>query len=129
VRRLLPQPLGPQGGARLSEPYTKYENDVYGSGMIELDGQVRKLLDTLDRLGQANDTIVLFTTDNGAMATWWRDAGTTPFRRRRSGPARHRPPRSGGKSVGRSAGRCASAGSSRCDAGQGLRSKCCATAW
>jgi arylsulfatase len=48
--------------------------------MMELDAQVRKLLDTLDRLGQASDTIVLFTADNGAMATWWPDAGTTPFR-------------------------------------------------
>ena len=64
----------------LAAPYTNYERDVYGSGMIELDGQVRKLLDTLDRLGQAKDTIVPFTADNGAMATWWPDAGTTPFR-------------------------------------------------
>ena len=65
---------------RLSEPYTQYEGDVYGAGMIELDGQVRRLLETLDRLGQAKDTIVLFTSDNGAMAAWWPDGGTTPFR-------------------------------------------------
>jgi arylsulfatase len=31
-------------------------------------------------MGQRDNTIVLFTTDNGAMAAWWPDGGTTPFR-------------------------------------------------
>ena len=34
----------------------------------------------LDELGIADNTIVVFTTDNGAMAAWWPDGGTTPFR-------------------------------------------------
>jgi arylsulfatase len=42
--------------------------------------EVKSLLDVLDRLGVAKNTIVLFTADNGAMAAWWPDGGTTPFR-------------------------------------------------
>jgi arylsulfatase len=63
----------------LAAPYTS-EFDIYGSGLMELDMQVGQLLKKLDDLGAAENTIVLFTTDNGAMATWWPDAGTTPFR-------------------------------------------------
>ena len=55
-------------------------DDIYGSGMMEHDGHVGRLLDTLDRLGIAENTIVIYTTDNGAMAAWWPDGGTTPFR-------------------------------------------------
>jgi arylsulfatase len=54
--------------------------DVFGSGMMELDAQVGRLLAKLDELGVAKDTIVLFTADNGAMAAWYPDGGTTPFR-------------------------------------------------
>ena len=64
----------------LSFPHTGSGDDVYGSGMMELDLYVGQLLAKLEELGVANNTIVLFTTDNGAMATWWPDAGTTPFR-------------------------------------------------
>jgi arylsulfatase len=64
----------------LAAPYTDYEADVFGSGMIELDMEVKNLLNVLDRLGVAKNTIVLFTADNGAMAAWWPDGGTTPFR-------------------------------------------------
>lgn len=60
-------------------PYTS-EMDVYGSGMMELDAQVGRLLAELETLGVAGDTIVLFTSDNGAMSRWWPDGGTTPFR-------------------------------------------------
>ena len=56
------------------------EFDLYGSGMMELDQQVGSLLAQLERLGIAQNTIVLFTSDNGAMASWWPDGGTTPFR-------------------------------------------------
>ncbi len=55
-------------------------DDIYGSGMMEHDGHVGQLLDTLDRLGIAKNTIVIYTTDNGAMSAWWPDGGTTPFR-------------------------------------------------
>jgi arylsulfatase len=64
----------------LSAGFTGSGDDVYGAGMMELDTHVGALLAKLDQLGIADDTIVIFTTDNGAMATWWPDGGTTPFR-------------------------------------------------
>jgi arylsulfatase len=56
------------------------EFDIYGSGLMEHDGQVGQLLKLLDDLKIADNTIVVYTTDNGAMASWWPDGGTTPFR-------------------------------------------------
>ena len=53
---------------------------VYPDGMVEHDGHVGKLLDLLDRLGIADDTIVMYSTDNGAEVMTWPDGGTTPFR-------------------------------------------------
>jgi arylsulfatase len=53
---------------------------TYPDGMVELDGYVGQLLKKLDDLGIAQNTIVLFTTDNGAEAFTWPDGGTTPFR-------------------------------------------------
>jgi arylsulfatase len=52
----------------------------YADGMIEHDGDVGKLLKTLDDLGIANNTIVVYTTDNGPNQWSWPDAATTPFR-------------------------------------------------
>ncbi|HEX2885469.1 arylsulfatase [Vineibacter terrae] len=52
----------------------------YADGMIEMDMNVGKLLKTLEDLGIANNTIVIFTTDNGPNAFTWPDAATTPFR-------------------------------------------------
>jgi arylsulfatase len=49
-------------------------------GMVELDGIVGQLLKQLDDLGIADNTIVIFTTDNGAEVFSWPDGGTTPFR-------------------------------------------------
>jgi arylsulfatase len=63
----------------LAAPYSS-AFDLYGSGMMELDMQVGRLLDKLEQLGVAEDTIVVFTADNGAMAAWYPDGGTTPFR-------------------------------------------------
>ena len=54
--------------------------DEYGDGMVEHDGHVGELLRVLDDLGLANDTIVLYSTDNGPHYNTWPDAGTTPFR-------------------------------------------------
>jgi arylsulfatase A-like enzyme len=48
--------------------------------MVEHDGQVGQLLRKLDDLGIANNTIVIYTTDNGAETFTWPDGGTTPFR-------------------------------------------------
>jgi arylsulfatase len=53
---------------------------VYPDGMVEHDGQVGQLLKKLDDLGIAQNTIVIYTTDNGAETFSWPDGGTTPFR-------------------------------------------------
>jgi arylsulfatase len=53
---------------------------VYPDGMVEHDGQVARLLQKLDELGIAEDTIVMYSTDNGAEVMSWPDGGTTPFR-------------------------------------------------
>jgi arylsulfatase len=47
---------------------------------MEHDAHVGRLLKLLDDLKVADNTIVIYTTDNGAMVSWWPDAGTTPFR-------------------------------------------------
>ena len=53
---------------------------TYPDGMVEHDGMVGQLLKKLDDLGIADNTIVIYTTDNGAEAFSWPDGGTTPFR-------------------------------------------------
>jgi len=53
---------------------------LYCDGMQELDWVVGGLLKKLDDLGIADDTLVIFTTDNGAEKFTWPDGGTTPFR-------------------------------------------------
>ncbi|AXA37858.1 arylsulfatase [Rhizobium leguminosarum] len=52
----------------------------YADGMVEHDGDVGKLLKALDDLGIAENTIVVYTTDNGPNQFSWPDAATTPFR-------------------------------------------------
>jgi arylsulfatase A-like enzyme len=58
----------------------KSGQDEYGDGMVEHDGHVGELLQALDDLGLADDTIVLYSTDNGPHFNTWPDAATTPFR-------------------------------------------------
>jgi arylsulfatase A-like enzyme len=53
---------------------------VYPDGMVEHDGMVGELLKLVDDLGVANNTIVVYTTDNGAEVFTWPDGGTTPFK-------------------------------------------------
>lgn len=53
--------------------------DEYTAGMIEHDIQVGELLDLLDELGIAENTIVFYSTDNGPHYNTWPDAATTPF--------------------------------------------------
>jgi arylsulfatase A-like enzyme len=55
-------------------------DNEYADGMIEHDGDVGKLLKTVDDLGITNDTIVVYTTDNGPHMNSWPDAAMTPFR-------------------------------------------------
>ena len=54
-------------------------NDEYTDGMIEHDMHVGMLLDYLQELGIADNTVVLYSTDNGPHYNTWPDAGTTPF--------------------------------------------------
>ena len=53
---------------------------TYPDGMVEHDGMVGQLLQKLDDLGIADNTIVMYSTDNGAETFTWPDGGTTPFR-------------------------------------------------
>ena len=53
---------------------------LYADGMKQLDDIVGALLAKLDELGIAENTIVVFSTDNGAEKYTWPDGGTTPFR-------------------------------------------------
>jgi arylsulfatase len=52
---------------------------LYPDGMVEHDGHVGQLLDKLDELGIADNTIVVYSTDNGAETVSWPDGGITPF--------------------------------------------------
>ena len=51
----------------------------YADGMLKLDFIVGKFLEKLDELGVADNTIVIFTTDNGVHQATWPDAGVTWF--------------------------------------------------
>ena len=53
---------------------------VYPDGMVEHDGHVGQLLKKIDDLGIADNTIVMYSTDNGAECMSWPDGGSTPFR-------------------------------------------------
>jgi arylsulfatase A-like enzyme len=52
---------------------------VYADGMVEHDGHIGRMLDLLDELGLDENTIVIWTSDNGAEVMTWPDGGTTPF--------------------------------------------------
>jgi arylsulfatase A-like enzyme len=52
----------------------------YHDTMIDHDRHVGLLLDALDELGIAENTIVVYSTDNGPHMNSWPDAGMTPFR-------------------------------------------------
>lgn len=52
---------------------------LYPDGMVEHDKAVGRMLDLLDELGVTNNTIVMYSTDNGAEKFTWPDGGTTPF--------------------------------------------------
>jgi arylsulfatase len=56
------------------------EEDVVRAKMLEHDEQVGSLLKKLDELGVANNTIVIYSTDNGNELMLWPDAGYAPFR-------------------------------------------------
>jgi arylsulfatase A-like enzyme len=53
---------------------------IYPDGMVEHDGHVGQVLDKLKELGLEDNTIVMYSTDNGAEVMSWPDGGQTPFR-------------------------------------------------
>jgi len=53
---------------------------IYADGMVEHDGHVGQLLAKLKELGIEDNTIVMYSTDNGAETFTWPDGGTTMFR-------------------------------------------------
>jgi arylsulfatase len=53
---------------------------IYPDGMVEHDGHIGVLLAKLDELGIADNTIIMYSTDNGFEAMSWPDGGTAPFR-------------------------------------------------
>ncbi len=62
------------------ESLGKTGKGLHADGMVEHDGAVGELLKQLDDLGIADNTIVLYTTDNGAEIALWPDGAMTPFR-------------------------------------------------
>jgi arylsulfatase len=52
----------------------------YHDTMIDHDKNVGQMLDLLDQLGLAEDTFVMYSTDNGPHRNSWPDGGMTPFR-------------------------------------------------
>jgi arylsulfatase len=69
----------------LSKKYSSMQNSKtnYGleeAGMAQLDDSIGALLKHLDDIGEADNTIVVFTTDNGAEVFTWPDGGMTPFK-------------------------------------------------
>jgi arylsulfatase len=53
---------------------------IYPDGMVEHDGHVGLVLNKLKELGLENNTIVMYSTDNGAEKFTWPDGGQSPFR-------------------------------------------------
>ncbi len=53
---------------------------IYADGMAEHDGHVGQILDKIEELGIADNTIVMYSTDNGAETFTWPDGGTIPLR-------------------------------------------------
>jgi arylsulfatase len=64
----------------LSEKYEGITGiGLYPDGMVEHDDMVGGLLRQLDERGIADNTVVIYSTDNGAETVSWPDGGTTPF--------------------------------------------------
>jgi arylsulfatase A-like enzyme len=62
-----------------AKEYTSY-HDAYGAGMIQHDEEVGTVLKRLDEMGVADNTIVIYSTDNGVEHSTYPHGGTTPFR-------------------------------------------------
>jgi arylsulfatase A-like enzyme len=62
------------------ESQGKTDLGIEADGMVEHDAMVGQLLNKLKELGLEDNTIVMYSTDNGAEEMSWPDGGTTPFR-------------------------------------------------
>ena len=62
----------------MMNPTSNY--NVEEAGMAQMDDCIGLLLKHLEEIGEADNTIVIFTTDNGAEVFTWPDGGMTPFR-------------------------------------------------
>jgi arylsulfatase len=62
-----------------AESYGKTGKGIHADGMVEHDGHVGQLLDLVDELGIADNTIVIYSTDNGAEIALWPDGAMTMF--------------------------------------------------
>lgn len=60
------------------------DSDEYADGMVEHDMHVGELLALIDELGIADNTLVIYSTDNGPHYNTWPDAGITPFRKEKN---------------------------------------------
>jgi arylsulfatase len=58
----------------------KSGQDDYSDRMVTHDEQIGQMLNKLDELGVADNTIVMYSTDNGPENDTWPDAANTPFR-------------------------------------------------
>jgi arylsulfatase A-like enzyme len=54
--------------------------NLYEAGMAQLDDIVGSIMKKIDDMGEAENTILIFTTDNGAETFTWPDGGNTPFK-------------------------------------------------
>jgi arylsulfatase A-like enzyme len=102
-------PLVQHHGDALPHPPAEKHKGKSGQGdyndvMVAHDENIGMMLDKLDELGIADDTIVMYSTDNGVHYNTWPDAGITPFRSRRT-PT--------GKAAGACRASCAGPASSR----------------
>ena len=78
----------PQKYIQMAVDEGRAEEDVVRAKMIEHDEQVGSLLKKLDELGVADNTIVIYTTDNGNELMLWPDGGYAPFRGEKGRPGK-----------------------------------------
>ena len=83
----------------LMNPKNNY--NVEEAGMAQMDDSIGALLKHLEDIGEADNTIVIFTTDNGAEVFTWPDGGMTPFKATKGTVLRGRLPRAVPSSAGR----------------------------
>jgi arylsulfatase A-like enzyme len=69
--------LPPKYQARMN---SKDNYNVEEAGMAQMDDSIGALLQHVEDMGEADNTIVIFTTDNGAEVFTWPDGGMTPFK-------------------------------------------------